>query len=110
MSFAAQQQSPPGVQARMNPVPDCGETSYRGSEKLTGKRAIVIHVTSPDEVTCRFADGRLEDRFTFELDPLLPLLGSILSFVIALFGYGTRDRPNSIAEQVRPLLVRRAAS
>jgi len=24
------------------------------------KRAIVIHVTSPDEVTCRFADGRLE--------------------------------------------------
>ncbi|TMB16006.1 MAG: hypothetical protein E6J71_17385 [Deltaproteobacteria bacterium] len=79
-------------------------------ERLTGKRAIVIHVASPDEVTCRFADGRLEDRFTFELDPLLPLLGSILSFVIALFGYGTRDRPNSIAEQVRPLLVRRAAS
>ena len=41
MSFTAQQQSPPGVQARMNPVPDCGETSYRGSGKLTGKRAIV---------------------------------------------------------------------
>ncbi|MGE2814563.1 glucose 1-dehydrogenase [Mycobacterium heidelbergense] len=41
MSFTAQQQSPPGVQARMDPVPDCGETSYRGSGKLTGKRAIV---------------------------------------------------------------------
>lgn len=25
----------------MDPVPDCGETSYRGSGKLTGKRAIV---------------------------------------------------------------------
>lgn len=41
MSFAAQQQSVPGVQARMNPVPDCGESSYRGSGKLTGKRAVI---------------------------------------------------------------------
>ncbi|VBA55844.1 SDR family oxidoreductase [Mycobacterium attenuatum] len=41
MSFAAQQQSVPGVQARMNPVPDCGENSYRGSAKLTGKRAVI---------------------------------------------------------------------
>ena len=79
-------------------------------ERLTGRRAIVIHLTSPEEVTCRFADGRLEDRYTFELDPVLPLLGSLLSFVIALFVNGARERPNSIAEQVRPLLVRRAAS
>ena len=78
-------------------------------ERLTGKRAIVIHVNSPDEVTCRFADGRLEDRYTFELDPVLPLLGSILSFVIALF-VNSRERPGSVAEQVRPLLLRRAAS
>lgn len=41
MGFAPQQQSPPGVQAEMNPVPDCGETSYRGSGKLAGKKAIV---------------------------------------------------------------------
>ncbi len=41
MSFAAQQQEVPGVQARMDPVPDCGESSYRGSGKLTGKRAII---------------------------------------------------------------------
>lgn len=41
MGFAAQQQTVPGVQARMDPVPDCGEKSYRGSGKLTGKRAIV---------------------------------------------------------------------
>jgi NAD(P)-dependent dehydrogenase (short-subunit alcohol dehydrogenase family) len=41
VSFAAQQQSPPGVQAEMDPVPDCGESSYRGSGKLTGKRAII---------------------------------------------------------------------
>lgn len=41
MSFAPQHQDPPGVQARMDPVPDCGETSYRGSGRLSGKRAII---------------------------------------------------------------------
>lgn len=41
MSFAAQQQEVPGVQAQMDPVPDCGEESYRGSGKLAGKRAII---------------------------------------------------------------------
>ena len=42
-------------------------------ERLTGNRAMVIRVLSPEEVTCRFGDGRLEDRFTFELEPLLSL-------------------------------------
>ena len=41
MSQPAQQQEVPGVQSRMEPVPDCGETSYRGSGKLTGKVALV---------------------------------------------------------------------
>ncbi|MDT7769033.1 MAG: hypothetical protein QOI30_2041 [Mycobacterium sp.] len=41
MSFAAQQQTPPGTQAEMNPAPDCGEESYRGSGKLTGKKAVI---------------------------------------------------------------------
>jgi NAD(P)-dependent dehydrogenase (short-subunit alcohol dehydrogenase family) len=41
MSFPEQQQSPPGVQGDMRPVPDCGETSYRGTGRLSGKRAIV---------------------------------------------------------------------
>lgn len=41
MSFAPQQQDPPGTQAQMQPVPDCGEWSYRGSGKLTGKRAVI---------------------------------------------------------------------
>lgn len=30
MGFPEQQQKVPGVQARMSPVPDCGENSYRG--------------------------------------------------------------------------------
>ena len=41
MSFPEQQQEVPGVQAEMEPVPDCGEQSYRGSGKLEGKAAIV---------------------------------------------------------------------
>jgi NAD(P)-dependent dehydrogenase (short-subunit alcohol dehydrogenase family) len=41
MGFPSQQQTPPGLQADMQPVPDCGEKSYRGSGKLTGKHAII---------------------------------------------------------------------
>ncbi|MBX5487362.1 MAG: SDR family oxidoreductase [Mycolicibacterium hassiacum] len=41
MNFPVQQQPPPGVQSRMDPVPDCGETTYRGSGRLVGKRAVI---------------------------------------------------------------------
>jgi NAD(P)-dependent dehydrogenase (short-subunit alcohol dehydrogenase family) len=39
--FKAQQQSQPGLQAVMEPRPDCGEQSYKGSGKLKGRRALV---------------------------------------------------------------------
>lgn len=41
MGFPKQQQTPPGVQSLMDPVPDCGETSYRGADRLTGKSAVI---------------------------------------------------------------------
>jgi NAD(P)-dependent dehydrogenase (short-subunit alcohol dehydrogenase family) len=41
MGFPKQQQEVPGVQSAMNPVPDCGEHSYRGSGRLIGKRAVI---------------------------------------------------------------------
>ena len=41
MGFPKQQQEVPGVQSVMDPVPDCGEDSYRGSGRLTGKRAVI---------------------------------------------------------------------
>ncbi|MGZ8814333.1 MAG: SDR family oxidoreductase [Mycobacterium sp.] len=41
MGFPEQQQEVPGIQSAMNPVPDCGEKSYRGSGRLTGKRAVI---------------------------------------------------------------------
>jgi NAD(P)-dependent dehydrogenase (short-subunit alcohol dehydrogenase family) len=41
MGFPKQQQEVPGVQSAMDPVPDCGENSYRGSGRLTGKRAVI---------------------------------------------------------------------
>jgi NAD(P)-dependent dehydrogenase (short-subunit alcohol dehydrogenase family) len=40
-SQPAQQQTPPGVLGDMNPKPDHGEESYRGSGKLTGKVAVI---------------------------------------------------------------------
>jgi hypothetical protein len=39
--FPAQKQSMPGSTAKMNPRPDHGESSYKGSGKLLGKRAII---------------------------------------------------------------------
>ena len=36
-----QQQQPPGSEQAMGPKPDHGETSYRGSGKLDGKRAVI---------------------------------------------------------------------
>jgi NAD(P)-dependent dehydrogenase (short-subunit alcohol dehydrogenase family) len=41
MGFPKQQQQVPGVQSVMDPVPDCGESSYRGTGRMTGKRAVI---------------------------------------------------------------------
>ena len=41
MSQPAQQQTPPGTQSEMTPIPDCGEQSYRGSGRLAGKAAVI---------------------------------------------------------------------
>lgn len=39
--FAKQKQPPPGMTGQLDPVPDHGEQSYKGSGRLTGKRAII---------------------------------------------------------------------
>lgn len=39
--FSKQKQPYPGVQGEMEPVPDCGEDSYEGSDKLTGLKALI---------------------------------------------------------------------
>lgn len=46
MSMPAQQQQPPGATGEMNPKPDHGEESYRGSGKLTGKVALITGADS----------------------------------------------------------------
>ncbi|VVM34785.1 SDR family oxidoreductase [Terribacillus sp. AE2B 122] len=40
-TYPKQYQDPPGLQKEMNPLPDCGEDSYKGSGKLTGRKALV---------------------------------------------------------------------
>ncbi|MBK4738439.1 SDR family oxidoreductase [Noviherbaspirillum pedocola] len=39
--FPEQQQPWPGLASKMNPLPDHGETSYRGSGRLRGRRALI---------------------------------------------------------------------
>jgi NAD(P)-dependent dehydrogenase (short-subunit alcohol dehydrogenase family) len=41
MKQPPQQQHSPGAQSAMHPAPDCGEESYRGSGRLTGKAAVI---------------------------------------------------------------------
>jgi NAD(P)-dependent dehydrogenase (short-subunit alcohol dehydrogenase family) len=42
----SQQQQPPGTTAEMEPKPDHGERSYRGSGRLSGKRAVITGADS----------------------------------------------------------------
>ncbi|SEI17211.1 MULTISPECIES: SDR family oxidoreductase [unclassified Leifsonia] len=46
MAFPEQQQQPPGSTEAMEPRPDHGEESYRGSGKLTGKVALITGADS----------------------------------------------------------------
>jgi NAD(P)-dependent dehydrogenase (short-subunit alcohol dehydrogenase family) len=39
--YPAQEQEMPGSEQKMDPKPDHGETSYRGSGKLTGRKALI---------------------------------------------------------------------
>jgi NAD(P)-dependent dehydrogenase (short-subunit alcohol dehydrogenase family) len=44
--FKPQQQPVPGDQSRMDPYPDCGETSYKGSGRLANKIALITGADS----------------------------------------------------------------
>lgn len=44
--FQVQQQEGPGLSGRMGPAPDHGESTYRGSGRLTGRKALVTGADS----------------------------------------------------------------
>ncbi|ARJ42427.1 NAD(P)-dependent oxidoreductase [Pantoea alhagi] len=44
--YPKQRQPAPGIQQDMQPVPDCGEQSYRGSQRLEGRKALVTGADS----------------------------------------------------------------
>lgn len=74
-------------------------------ERLTGRRAIVIEVPGDDRVVCRYADGRCEDRFNFEID----MPASLLGWLVGLFFAPSRPREApaaALSGRVRPLIVR----
>src|SRR5947208_414475 len=79
-------------------------------ERLTGNRAIVIRVVSPEEMICRLRDGRFEERFTFELEPPPSPLASLLSFFVSSFLSWFRQSPAASVEGPRPALARSRAS
>jgi NAD(P)-dependent dehydrogenase (short-subunit alcohol dehydrogenase family) len=46
ISPEVQQQPEPGLQSRMTPVPDLGEDTYRGTGRLTGRKALITGADS----------------------------------------------------------------
>jgi hypothetical protein len=56
--FPKQQQPMPGETEAMQPVPDHGEKSYRGSGRLLGKRAIITGADSGIGRAVAIAYGR----------------------------------------------------
>ncbi|MCO6515649.1 MAG: SDR family NAD(P)-dependent oxidoreductase, partial [Snodgrassella sp.] len=44
--FSKQSQSAPGLQSKMDPVPDCGEQSYEGHGRLCGRKILVTGADS----------------------------------------------------------------
>lgn len=44
--YAKQRQPAPGLQSRMDPVPDCGEKSYEGHGRLCGRKILVTGADS----------------------------------------------------------------
>lgn len=44
--FAPQAQNVPGSQKKMDPYPDCGEQSYKGSGRLANKIALITGADS----------------------------------------------------------------
>jgi short chain dehydrogenase len=44
--FEGQQQPSPGLTSAMTPVPDHGEASYKGNNRLNGKKAVITGADS----------------------------------------------------------------
>jgi hypothetical protein len=56
--FPAQKQDPPGLAGQMEPKPDHGETSYRGSGRLAGRKALIAGGDSGIERAAAIAFAR----------------------------------------------------
>src|SRR6201995_1393056 len=56
--FKSQPQAWPGLQSKMDPVPDCGETSYKGSGRLMGRKALITGGDSGMGRAAAIADAR----------------------------------------------------
>ena len=80
-------------------------------ERLTGTRVMVISATpTVDELTVRFPDGRLEDRFAFELEQpqtFLDVLRDLLTLSLTWPTRAIEYSPRTVHS--RPQLVRQTS-
>ena len=81
-------------------------------ERLAGKKAMAVDVPSPEVITCRFGDGRLEDRFVFEINAApRSFLETLVSYAKSLLWTSPQEyRQPAVAAGGRPRLARRSGS
>jgi len=83
-----QKQSPPGLTAEMDPQPDHGERSYRGSGRMAGKRALVTgadgDVPPREGGGPAHGPGRVDHRL--ELDQLRPAKPDLVPYAATKAG------------------------
>jgi len=80
-------------------------------ERLTGTRVIVINaVPTSEDLTVRFPDGRLEDRYAFELEQpqtMLEVLRDFLALSLTWPARAIEYGPHTV--RARPQLVRQTS-
>lgn len=57
-TYDKQPQPVPGIEAKMHPLPDCGEKSYQGHDRLTGRKLLVTGADSGIGRAAAIAYGR----------------------------------------------------